>query len=77
MSKFGLLCQAAKLLGQVLDSNTANNLDNDTWIQLDKTLRSMLTASLNVECPDYDQITFVYRSVFLDHHPHKHIFKLT
>lgn len=77
MSKFGLLCQAAKLLGQVLDSNTANNPENDAWMQLDRTMRSMLTASLNVECPDYDQITFVYRSVLFNHHPHTHIFKLT
>ena len=62
MSKFALLCQAARLLGQVLHhvSNDAA-LHDDVWIQLDRTLQSMLTASLNVESPDHDQIAFVYR----------------
>lgn len=64
MSRFALLCQAARLLGQILQhlsSDTAE--DDDVSIQLDRTLQSMLTASSNVEVPDDDQIAFVYRSV--------------
>lgn len=64
MSRFALLCQAARLLGQVLhhiSSETAE--DDDVWNQLDRTLQSMLAASLDVEVPDDDQIAFVYRSV--------------
>ena len=66
MSKFALLCQAARLLGQVLHyvSNDSAIHDN-VWIQLDRTLQSMIAASLNVDSPDYDQITFVYRYVLL------------
>ena len=62
MSKFALLCQAARLLGQVLHhvSNGAN-CNDDVWIQLDRTLQSMVDASLNVDPPDHDQIAFVYR----------------
>jgi len=63
MSKFALLCQAARLLGQVLQhvSSPSALQDGDLWIQLERTLQSMLTASLNVEIPDHDQITFIYR----------------
>lgn len=62
MSKFALLCQAARLLGQVLRHlSTDFTGDDDVWIQLDRTLQSMLVAALNIDCPDYDQITFVYR----------------
>jgi hypothetical protein len=66
MSRFALLCQAARLLGQVLHylSDEEQSRDNG-WIQLDRTLDSMITASLNVDLPDYDQITFVYRYLFL------------
>jgi hypothetical protein len=62
MSKFALLCQAARLLGQVLQylSSEADVHDN-AWVQLDRTLQSMITASLDVESPDDDQIAFVYR----------------
>lgn len=64
MSKFALLCQAARLLGQVLHHlSTDFTSEDDVWIQLDRTLQSMLAASLNIDCPDYDQITFVYRLV--------------
>jgi hypothetical protein len=64
MSKFTLLCQAARLLGQVLHHvSNASALGDDSWVQLDRTLQSMLTAALNVELPDYDQITFIYRYV--------------
>lgn len=68
MSKFALLCQAARLLGQVLhnvSSGSAN--DDNVWIQLDRTLQSMVAASLNVDFPDYDQITFAYRYVLQPH----------
>lgn len=62
MSKFALLCQAARLLGQVLHHLSADfTSEDDVWIQLDRTLQSMLAAALNIDCPDYDQITFVYR----------------
>ncbi|KAJ5970091.1 uncharacterized protein N7479_000009 [Penicillium vulpinum] len=64
MSKFALLCQAARLLGQVLHHlSTDLTGEDDVWIQLDRTLQSMLTATLNIDRPDYDQITFVYRLV--------------
>ncbi|OKL57679.1 hypothetical protein UA08_07197 [Talaromyces atroroseus] len=73
MSKFALLCQAAMLLGQVLQhvssslpSNSGNRSENaevndDIRIQLDRTLQSILAAALDVDSPDYDQIAFVYR----------------
>lgn len=62
MSKFALLCQAARLLGQVLHVVSEDSAtEDDTWIQLDRTLVSMITASANVEVPDYDQITFIYK----------------
>lgn len=62
MSKFALLCQAARLLGQVLQ-----HLSNDSAIyddvgkQLDRTGQSMITASLNVDSPEHDHISFAYR----------------
>ncbi|KIW40304.1 uncharacterized protein PV06_07511 [Exophiala oligosperma] len=69
MSKFALLCQAARLLGQVLHqlSNRTPEHDHgdDTWMQLDRTLESMLTAALDFDSPDYDQITFIYKQVTL------------
>lgn len=64
MSKFALLCQAARLLGQVLQHVSYDStMQDDVWIQLDRTLQSMLTAALNVDSPDHDQITFIYRQV--------------
>ncbi|KAL2698184.1 hypothetical protein AAEP93_010894 [Penicillium crustosum] len=64
MSKFALLCQAARLLGQVLHHlSTDFTSEDDVWIQLDRTLQSMLAAALNIDCPDYDQITFVYSAI--------------
>ncbi|PYH95710.1 hypothetical protein BO71DRAFT_283287, partial [Aspergillus ellipticus CBS 707.79] len=62
MSKFALLCQAARLLGQVLH-HLSNDSTDDVWMQLDRTLQSMLTAALDIDCPDYDQITFIYSSL--------------
>lgn len=75
MSKFSLLCQAAYLLGQVLYHVSGDCAGEDNaWVQLDRTLQSMLAAALDVDCPDYDQITFIYRSVlyFSSHRFHKH-----
>jgi hypothetical protein len=63
MSRFSLLCQAARLLGQVLHhrADDAAVQDQDSWTQLDHTLQSMLTAALSLDLPDHDQIAFVYR----------------
>ncbi|KAL2816188.1 fungal-specific transcription factor domain-containing protein [Aspergillus cavernicola] len=83
MSRFALLCQAARLLGQVhqfhqqqlrplpsdrnrererdTETDTETDTDDETRNQLDRTLQSMLAASLTLEWPDYDQITFIYR----------------
>ena len=72
MSKFALLCQAARLLGQVLTYvATEPDADSDVSVQLDRTLHSMLTVALNVDEPDYDQITFIFRyvSIFLYSYP--------
>ena len=64
MSKFALLCQAARLLGQVLNHLSSDStIHDDAWIQLDRTLQSMVTAALDVELPDYDQISFIYREI--------------
>nr|UIK22900.1 transcriptional regulator [Trichoderma rhododendri] len=64
MSKFALLCQAARLLGQVLRYLSSDSAgQDDVWMQLDRTLQSMLAAALNVDCPDYDQITFIYSAL--------------
>jgi hypothetical protein len=60
MSKFSLLCQAARLLGQVL-KYLSGPVDDVLEMQLDRTLQAMVVASLEVEDPDYDQITFIYR----------------
>lgn len=62
MGKFALLCQAARLLGQVLQHVSSESAaHDDIWIQLDRTLQSMVSASLNVDQPDHDQIAFIYR----------------
>ena len=64
MSKFALLCQAARLLGQVLHHLSSDlAMRDDAWIQLDRTLQSMIAASLETDSPDHDQISFVYRYV--------------
>ncbi|KAJ5728920.1 uncharacterized protein N7483_003428 [Penicillium malachiteum] len=64
MSKFALVCQAARLLGQVLHFLSHDPASQDgAWQQLDRTLHSMLTAALNIDDPDYDQITFIYSAL--------------
>lgn len=71
MSKFALLCQAARLLGQVFNAVSSDATDSeDTWLQLDRTLQSMLTASLELREPDYDQITFIYSALTALHRPY-------
>jgi hypothetical protein len=70
MSKFALLCQAARLLGQVLSYLSSEpTADDNTWIQLDRTLQSILAAALDLQSPDYDQITFIYSSLIALHSP--------
>ncbi|KAJ6013705.1 hypothetical protein N7540_008296 [Penicillium herquei] len=64
MSKFALVCQAARLLGQALHFLSHDPVSQDgVWQQLDRTLHSMLTAALNIDSPDYDQITFIYSAL--------------
>ncbi|KAF2111959.1 putative fungal-specific transcription factor [Lophiotrema nucula] len=64
MSKFALICQAARLLGQVLDLVSRDTtVDEGISAQLDRTLHSMLTAALNVSSPDHDQIAFIYSTI--------------
>ena len=66
MSKFALLCQAARLLGQVLQLVSGDSAIHDSvWMQLDRTLQSMVAASLNMDFPDHDQISFIYRYLIL------------
>lgn len=70
MSKFALLCQAARLLGQVLHHlSSESTIYDPVWKQLDRTLQSMLAAALDVDRPDYDQICFVYRSAIAQASP--------
>lgn len=64
MSKFALLCQAARLLGLVLnhvtcDKMSAEELESNE-IQLSRTIFAMINASKDLENPDYDQIAFCY-----------------
>ncbi|KAL4964255.1 uncharacterized protein BDV14DRAFT_78055 [Aspergillus stella-maris] len=78
MSRFSLLCQAARVLGKVIcflnRSGPRNGTNNDSdetdsrhedeeRIQLDTTLHAMLTAAMQVDEPDLDTITFIYRYV--------------
>jgi hypothetical protein len=66
MSRFALLCQGAKLLGQVLHHvSYPAVMSNEAWMQLDRTLQAMTTASQHVGQPDSDQIAFLYRYVVL------------
>ncbi|KAK1140926.1 hypothetical protein N8T08_009799 [Aspergillus melleus] len=61
MSKFALLCQAARWLSQVLHHVSSEaTTDNGAWLQLDRTLQSMLAAALDLDSPDHYQTAFVY-----------------
>ncbi|KAF7895049.1 hypothetical protein EAF00_006863 [Botryotinia globosa] len=68
MSKFALLCQAARLLGQVLNHVTGDSSHGDElWMQLDWTVTSILEASVNVENADCDRIAFIYSTLLALH----------
>ena len=71
MSKFALLCQAARLLGQVLRyvSGDSSIDDDGSGIQLDRTLQSMIAAALDFDAPDYDQISFIHSTLVALHYP--------
>ncbi|KAK1252169.1 hypothetical protein MKX08_003356 [Trichoderma sp. CBMAI-0020] len=74
MSKFSLLCQAAHLLGQVLHHVSGDFAGGgNAWVQLDRTLQSMLAAALDVNRPDYDQITFIYSALVALYTPYLHV----
>ncbi len=64
MSKFALLCQASRLLGQVLHhiANGAVNqeMHDEEGVQLDRTINAMINAAQELTPPDYDQISFGY-----------------
>jgi hypothetical protein len=64
MSKFALLCQAARLLGLVLNHVTCDKMSAEEHeaneIQLSRTIFAMIEASKDLENPDYDQIAFCY-----------------
>jgi hypothetical protein len=64
MSKFALLCQAARLLGLVLNHVTCDKMSAEeheaSEIQLSRTIFAMIEASKDLENPDYDQIAFCY-----------------
>lgn len=65
MSKFALVCQAARLLGQVLRHVSAEAVDQTAYdeeaVQLHRTLEAMINASEDRQSPDYDQLSFAYR----------------
>jgi hypothetical protein len=65
MSKFALVAQAARLLGQVLkylsDSTSAQALLTEEYMQLDRTLHALIGASDIPEAPDCDQAAICYR----------------
>lgn len=64
MSKFALLCQAARLLGLVLNHITADSMSTKesdaNEAQLSRTIFAMIKASKDLASPDYDQIAFCY-----------------
>jgi hypothetical protein len=65
MNKFSLLCQAAGLLGQVLDHIASPALNqkmhDEEGIQLNQTLQAMIAVSETMDPPDNDQIGMIYR----------------
>lgn len=74
MSTFSLLCQAAHLLGQVLQHVSSDPAGQDiAWVQLDRTLQSMLAAALDVDRPDYDQITLIYSTLVALYTPYLYV----
>lgn len=71
MGKFSLICQAARLLGQVLDivSRSPSDSPDESFHQLDRTLQAMLAACLSLPNPDFDQMTLVYSALAELHTP--------
>jgi hypothetical protein len=65
MSKFALVCQAARLLGQVLKHVSGDIVDqglhDEEAVQLDRTIRAMISASESLDSPQYDSISVGYR----------------
>lgn len=68
MSKFALVAQAARLLGQVLKHVSRNSADqalrDEEGIQLDRTLHALIKAAEGVKSPDCDPIGICYRYIF-------------
>ena len=62
MSNFALICQGARMLGEVLQE-LSEPADDQSWVQLDRTIQAMITASLDEDEPDSDSIAFLYRCV--------------
>jgi hypothetical protein len=67
MSKFALVCQAARLLGQVLKHISSDIVDQKLYdeegMQLDRTLHALISASETMKSPECDQIAICYRYV--------------
>jgi hypothetical protein len=65
MSRFALVCQAARLLGQVLKHVSSDVVDqglhDEEAMRLDRTIRAMVGASESLDCPQYDSISVGYR----------------
>lgn len=62
MSRFALVCQAARLLGQALSqAYKESESDEDICVRLERTLQSMLAAALDNDPLDIDQISSIYR----------------
>ncbi|KAL4981918.1 hypothetical protein BDW68DRAFT_183027 [Aspergillus falconensis] len=85
MSRFSLLCQAARVLGKVIcflgrsgpgnvpsnSNDNRNALQEDIErMQLDTTLQAMLTAAMQLDEPDLDTITFIYSAMMALYTPH-------
>lgn len=64
ISKFSLLCQAAALLGEVLEHISKPVEDQKIYeeegLQLVHTLRAMISTSESMDTPDHDQISMIY-----------------
>jgi hypothetical protein len=71
MSKFALLAQATRLLGQVLDLITRRNSNwasrEEDSIQLDRTLHALIKAAEAVRPVDCDAMGICYRYYIHDH----------
>jgi hypothetical protein len=79
MSKFGLVAQAARLLGQVLEHVSAPIIDpalhHENFRQIDRTLRALMTAAEGADIPACDPLAICLR--YMPSFPSKHIRWLT